>query len=225
MDGTGSMASERDWPPLSAAVIAGGKSIRMGCDKALLAVVEDGPSMLESVLATLGKVAAEVFIVDNDPVRYAGFGAPIVPDVHPGGGALLGIQSAIQHATHAHCLVVACDMPFLNSALLADMARQPRDYDVLVPVLPGASRQRGGFIYQTLHAIYGKSCAPAIQARVDRNELQVIGFFDDVCVREMPAEALTRVDPELLSFFNANTPEALRQARELRLAGEPRSTR
>ena len=216
------VANERHVPPLSAAVIAGGKSSRMGRDKALLTVSEHDPPMLQSVLETLHEVAAEVFIVDNDPVRYGHLGVPIVPDVHPGGGALLGIQSAIRHAMFQHCLVVACDMPFLNAALLARMAREPRSYDVLVPVLPGVSRQRGGCIYQTLHAIYSKDCAPAIQSRVERGELQVVGFFADVHVRELPAEVLAATDPGLLSFFNANTPEALQQARALRLAGEPR---
>jgi molybdopterin-guanine dinucleotide biosynthesis protein A len=64
-------------------------------------------------------------------------------------------------ASHEHCLIVACDMPLLSPAILAYMAAQPRDYDVLIPQTPGVSRQgNSGQIYQTLHAIYS-AAAPS----------------------------------------------------------------
>jgi molybdopterin-guanine dinucleotide biosynthesis protein A len=95
------------------------------------------------------------------------------------------------------------------------MANQPRDYDVLIPYLPGESRQGRGFIYQTLHAIYGKGCLPAIERRLAAGRKQVIGFFDDVRVRPIDEATVRTFDPELRSFFNANTPEALAAARAM----------
>ncbi len=142
---------------LSAAALAGGKSRRMGTDKAFLPLVDGGPPMLALVLDQLSTVADDVTIVANDCERYQQFGARVVPDAHLEIGALGGIHAAVSQAANEHCLVVACDMPFLNAALLQRMASQPRDYDVLVPVIPGESRQGGeGRVYQTLHAIYGK---------------------------------------------------------------------
>jgi molybdopterin-guanine dinucleotide biosynthesis protein A len=90
------------------------------------------------------------------------------------------------------------------------MAAEPRDYDVLVPLIPGESRQRDdGLVYQTLHAIYSKRCLPFIEKRIAEGRKQVVGFFADVRVRTFDVAEITRWDPDLLSFFNANTPEAM----------------
>ena len=122
---------------------------------------------------------------------------------------------------HEHCLVVACDMPFLSGALLRRMADEPRDYDVLVPVIPGESRQGSeGKVFQTLHAIYSKRCLPAIESRIREGKRQVVGFFDAVRVREIDVAEILEWDPELRSFFNANTPDALAAAATLGDAGE-----
>jgi molybdopterin-guanine dinucleotide biosynthesis protein A len=170
--------------------------------------------MLAIVLDRLRQVANDLTIVANDPTPYAPYGVRIVPDMLPGSGALGGIQAALAAAAHEHCLVVACDMPFLSVGLLQRMASAPRDYDVFVPLLSGESRQsRGGLVYQTLHAIYGKGCLPAIETRIMQGDRRVIGFFDDVRVRTLGEDELRRFDPDLSSFFNANTPEALAEAR------------
>lgn len=202
--------------PLSAAALAGGKSSRMGTDKALLPLAEGGPSMLALVLDSLSVVADEVFVVANDQERYGRFGVPVLKDVHPDSGALGGIHTAIQSSTYEHCLVVACDMPFLNTDLLRHMADESRDYDVLVPLVPGQSRQRGdGLVFQTLHAIYGKRCVSLIEERISGGNRQVVGFFEDARVRTISVAEITRWDPSLRSLFNANTPHALSMAAEL----------
>jgi molybdopterin-guanine dinucleotide biosynthesis protein A len=196
--------------PLSAAALAGGQSRRMGTDKALLPLVAGGQPMLGLVIDRLSAVADDVLIVANEHERYASFGARVVPDLHPDVGALAGIQAAITWSAHEHCLVTACDMPFLSLALLRRMASEPRNYDVLVPLMPGESRQRGdGLVFQTLHAIYGKRCLPFIEKRISEGKKQVVGFFEDVRVRTLDVEEIARWDPDLRSFFNANTPEAL----------------
>ena len=204
------------WASLSAAALAGGQSRRMGRDKALLPVVTGGRPMLQLVLDSLWHVAGDVFVVANDPEKYQEFGVGVVPDQHPGIGALGGIQAAIEHSIHEHCLIVACDMPFLSLALLQRMAEEPRDYDVLVPLIPGESRQRGdGLVFQTLHAIYSKRCLPFIEARIGEGRRQVVGFFENVHVRTLEVTEISQWDPSLQSFFNANNPEALNLAAEI----------
>ena len=210
---------------LSAAVLAGGQSRRMGSDKALLPLEEGGPPMLAVVLNLVSVVADDVFIVANDREKYERCGVRVVPDLTPGIGTLGGIQAAIENAVHDHCLVVACDMPFLNVPLLQRMADEPRDYDVLVPLIPGDSRQRGdGLVFQTLHAIYGKQCLPSIEACIAEGKRQVVGFFDHVRVRTLDATEIARWDPSLQSFFNANSPEALTLAVDI-YAGRKREER
>jgi molybdopterin-guanine dinucleotide biosynthesis protein A len=208
--------------PLSAAVLAGGQSSRMGTDKAFLPLIEGGEPMLGTVIGHLHHVAQEVIVIANDRERYERFGTRVVPDLIPGGGALAGIHAGVHHARYDHCLIVACDMPFLNVALLQWMASQPRDFDVLIPLIPGESRQsRNGFVFQTLHAIYGKQCLPAIEARAADGNRQVIGFFESVRVRPISLEAILLHDPERNSFFNANTPEALALAAQIFSDREP----
>jgi molybdenum cofactor guanylyltransferase len=196
--------------PLSAAALAGGESRRMGSDKALLPLVAGGQPMLRLVLEQLAAVSDDVLVVANEKERYASFAVRVVPDLHPRVGALGGIQAAITWSAHEHCLVVACDMPFLSLPLLRRMVAEPRNYDVLVPVIPGESRQRAdGLVFQTLHAIYGKRCLPFIEKRIAEGNKQVISFFEDVRVRSLDLAEIVAWDPELRSFFNANTPEAL----------------
>ena len=201
--------------PLSAAVLAGGQSRRMGQDKALLPLDPGGPPLLRIVLDRLAAVADDRFIVATDRPAYGDFGVPVYGDDVAGAGTLAGIATALRLARHDHCLVVACDMPFLNPSLLAWMAARPRTYDALVPRLPGESKQaRGaGHTWQTLHAIYVKRCLPAINRRLAEDDRKVISFFDGVRVEAVDAEQVRLLDPDLRSFFNANTPEALDSAR------------
>jgi molybdenum cofactor guanylyltransferase len=188
----------------------------MGTDKALLPLVPGGQPMLGVVLERLSAVSNDVFVVANDQERYAALAARVVPDLRRDVGALGGIQAAIASSAHDYCLVVACDMPFLSLPLLHRMADEPRDYDVLVPLVPGESRQRGdGLVFQTLHAIYSKRCLPYIEKWIAEGNKQVVGFFEDVQVRTLGVSEIARWDPGLQSFFNANTPEALRVAAEV----------
>jgi molybdopterin-guanine dinucleotide biosynthesis protein A len=194
----------------------------MGRDKAFLSLVSEGAALIEIVLERLHAVADDVMIVANDRELYGSLDARVVPDLELGLGTLAGIHAAIRGARNDHCLVVACDMPFLNQDLLQAMCSHPRDYDVLVPRLPGESRQgAGGFVFQTLHAIYGKGCVPAIERWIAGGNRQVIGFFGDVRVETMELDDVRKHDPELRSFFNANTPEALAAATDLARSMEP----
>lgn len=201
--------------PLSAAVLAGGKSRRMGTDKALLPLRPGDPPLLRLVLDRVGSVADDVSIIATDRPAYERFGVPIVADRFEAAGTLGGIATALAAAAHDHCLVVGCDLPFLNRRLLSWMVEQSRDYDVLIPRVPGESRQGGGFVLQTLHAIYGRGCLAAIERRLAVGQRQVIGFFEEVRVRTVEPATIEGFDPAFRSFFNANTPEAAAEARRL----------
>ena len=211
--------------PLSAAALAGGQSRRMGTDKALLPLVPGGQPMLEVVLEQLSAVSDDVSWWPMIGARYEALGARVVPDLHREVGALGGIQAAIASSAHDHCLVVACDMPFLSLPLLRRMADEPRDYDVLVPLIPGESKQRDdGLVFQTLHAIYSKRCLPFIEKRIAEGNKQVVGFFEDVHVRTLDVEEIARWDPDLWSFFNANSPEAMLVAAQVGARGNATPT-
>jgi molybdopterin-guanine dinucleotide biosynthesis protein A len=213
------MATSRPLP-VSAAILAGGRSTRMKTDKAMLSLHPGAPPLGAIVVDRMREVANDVFLVSPPRSEYDAFGVPVLPDLYGEAGALGGIASALVHARHDACLLVACDMPFLHVDLLRWMAELPRRYDVLVPVLSGESRQGGKFVFQTLHAIYAKRCLPVIERALAANRRQVIGFYSDVAVVTIVEEEIRRFDPEFRSFFSVNTPEALAIARRWSSAGE-----
>ena len=200
--------------PISGAVLAGGRSSRMGTDKALLALEPDGPPLAAIVVELLKVVCEEVFLVAAPRPGYPGFGVPVLGDLYGETGPLGGIASAVAQSRHEFCLVVSCDMPFLNLDLLRWMAAKPRKYDVLVPRLRGESRQGSRSVFQTMHAIYGKGCLPAMERALTAERLRTVSFFDEVEVEPIDEDDVRRFDPELRSFFSVNTPEALATARE-----------
>ena len=184
---------------VSAAVMAGGRSRRMGRDKAWLDV-GDGRPIVQRVIDVLSEVADEVFIVANDD-RYHALGRRVVPDSFPDGGALGGIATALAAATHDRVIVAACDMPFLRSEVFRLLIERSEGADAVVP--------RTGGEYEALHALYTKACLAPIERALAAGRMRVISFFDDVRVRAIDETDLRAVDPDLASFTNVNTPEEL----------------
>lgn len=191
--------------PLSVAILAGGLSRRMGQDKALLEF--GGRTLLEQVIDRARAVADEMFLVATSRPEYDRFGLRLVPDRHPRAGPLGGIYTAVAASKHQFCLVLACDLPFVNPDLLAYMASVERDYDVLVPSLAAERSDQGGKeTLETLHAIYSKACLPAMERQLNEGIFKIIAFYSEVRVRRIPEDVVRQFDPQLLSFFNTNTP-------------------
>jgi molybdopterin-guanine dinucleotide biosynthesis protein A len=179
------------YPPTTGVVLAGGRSTRLGQDKALLRLA-GGQTLVGTAVATLHPLVAEVVVVASDGQRLGDLPARIVPDVYPDGGALGGIYSGLLAAQHDHALVVACDMPFLSPALLRHLLALPRDYDVLLPRLAGG-------LLEPLHAIYSRACLDTIERQLAAKRYRVVGFLDRVRVRYVDEPELRRFDPELRS--------------------------
>lgn len=183
---------------VSVAVLAGGQSKRMGQDKAFLEV--GGRRVIDRVLARVKPLTDDLFIGTNSPEKYREFGLRLVPDVYPDKAALGGIYSAIAAARYARVLIVACDMPFLKTELLQHLIELAPTADVVAPLIEPPQPE-------TLHAVYGKNCLPAIEPRLRANKLRVIGFFEAVSVRYVERDEVARFDPEFYSFLNMNTPD------------------
>ncbi|MDE3113355.1 MAG: molybdenum cofactor guanylyltransferase [Chloroflexota bacterium] len=184
---------------VSAAVVAGGKSRRMGRDKGWLDL-GDGRPLVRRVIDVASQVADEVFLVAND-ARYASLGLRVVPDRFPAGGVLGGIATGLGAARHERVLVVACDMPFLQADVLRLLVERGEGYDAVVPKV--------GEEYEPLHALYTKACLPHIERALAAGKMRVISFFGDVRVRAIDEAELRAVDPDLRSITNVNTPEEL----------------
>ncbi|MCI0712966.1 MAG: molybdenum cofactor guanylyltransferase [Chloroflexi bacterium] len=189
------------------AIIAGGQSSRMGRDKSFVELA--GQPVIKHVMERVeGLGQAETILITNHMAAYAHLDLPMFSDVLPDKGSLGGIYTAIYYSQQPHTLVVACDMPLLNTDLLRYMVGLLDDEtDVIVPTVEGYP--------QGLHAIYGKECLDLIQQRLEANRLKVIGFYGDVQVRYIDEAEYQPIDPHGHSFFNVNTPEDLERARQL----------
>lgn len=181
----------------SVAILAGGQSRRMGQEKAFLPV--GGRPVIQRVLWSVADLSDDLLIVTNTPDMYRYLGERMVSDVYPGKGALGGVYTAINAALHPHCLVVACDMPFLSTDLLSHLMTLSAGFDVVIPLIREFP--------ETMHAIYGKACLEPIKMRLSANQLKIIDFFEDVRVQYVSREEVARYDPTFRSFLNMNTPD------------------
>ena len=191
---------------LSAAILAGGQSSRMGTNKALAQVA--GKPIIERVIERVRPLVDELVIVTNTPEVYAWLGLPAFADLIPGKGPLGGLYTAVSSTRSQHTLAVSCDQPFLNAEVLRYLTGLRAGFDVVVPLAPDGYPQ-------SMQAVYSKACLGPIRARIDADRLKVIGFFPDVRVREVPAGEIAHLDPERNSFVNVNTPEDLAEAERL----------
>lgn len=194
--------------PFTLAIIAGGRSRRMGRDKALVKL--HGRPMLAHVIERVsGLGQAQTLLVSNDHAAHARFSLPMVRDSLPDAGSLGGIYTALMHSRHGHTLVVACDMPTLSPALLAYMLelREEGEYDVIVPRVAGYP--------QGLHAVYSQACVAPIRSKIEAGRLKVIGFHDQVRVRYLDEDEWHPLDPTGQALSNVNTPEELAAAATL----------
>lgn len=194
--------------PVAGIVLAGGKSQRMGTDKARIAL-PDGRPVILSVVEVLKSICGEVVVVTEATGRYSDLALPArrVTDIVPGCGPMGGLHAGLRAIDAPFALAVACDMPFLNPRLLRYMADLPRDYDALVPSIGG--------IRQPLHTIYAKGCLATVEDLLAGGLLALTDLLTRVRVRPLPFATVRRFDPEGLSFLNLNEPEDLMRVRAI----------
>lgn len=191
-------------PSLSIVVLAGGRSRRLGRDKALLPFA--GTILVQHVVDRLATLSTDVLVVTRVDQHLAVRGARGVEDIRPEGGVLAGIVAGLEAAHNEWCLVVGCDMPFVNPDLVGYMISQTPGYDVVVP------HPEVG--YEPLHALYHRRCAPAVRRALEAGEMRVVSFYASLRIRCIGPVELAHHDPQGRSFFNINSPEDLAQAAE-----------
>jgi molybdopterin-guanine dinucleotide biosynthesis protein A len=184
-------------------ILAGGKSRRMGRDKAFLPF--GAGVLIERVIEVVRQVTAEVILVTNTPVRYEPFGLPMFTDVIPEAGSLGGLYTGLVASSTPYSLCLACDMPFVRPEFLRVLCAMAPAADVVIP--------RNAKDFQPLCAVYSQACREPIRQKIATGRLKITGFFDQVSVRVLAGDALARYDPHDLMFFNANTPEEYEHAR------------
>jgi molybdopterin-guanine dinucleotide biosynthesis protein A len=194
--------------PCTGVILAGGQASRYGGRPKGLERVH-GERVIDRVARVLAATTDSLLLIANDPGASAWLrDVRVERDVRPGIGSLGGIHAALVHAATA-VIVVAWDMPFVPSGLLAELRSLGEDADVVAP--ESGSSRRG---LEPLCAYYSPACIAPIERSIDADDRRVIGFFDQVRVARLPAEDVRRFgDPERL-FMNVNSPDELALAEQ-----------
>jgi molybdenum cofactor guanylyltransferase len=185
----------------TAFILAGGKSSRMGTDKALLNY--RGECLIRYPIRLFQQLSPDVRII-GDPSRYARFGLPVIADCVPSHGPLSGIYTGLKSSSTQYNLFLACDMPLMRPEFFELLFSKSANGDAVV------MRFEDGFI-EPLCSIYSVACLPAIEANFAAGMFKISHFFSRVAVayvgeREFQQQGLSR---EI--FTNINTPEQFRQ--------------
>ena len=195
---------------ITGVVLAGGKSTRMGRDKASIEV--GGETLAKRAVNGLWMIFHDVIAAANDPAPFAGLKVRTVPD-RLGSGPLAGIAAALEAASDPLIFCCAVDMPFLVPELVRHLCglAEVEGYDIVVP--RGEGEGRASPVEPTF-AVYGKGCLSRFQERLAAGRYKIDAAFEGLHVRVVEPEEVARHDPRRLSFRNVNTPEDLQKAIE-----------
>lgn len=225
-------------------VLAGGRSSRMGTDKATLII--GGEPLLRRIVGRLRRALADTLVIgppelaallqpsalgqttkrvnghESEPITGRITTTRVIPDAQPGLGPLGGLATALGAITTSYAFVIACDMPFVQPALIRIQARLALANDTMTgaptqrasdtpPAAVSASPAYDVVALRTaqglepLHAVYARACLPSVIAQLAAHELAMWRLLARLHVRELTADEVARADPQGLSTLNANT--------------------
>ncbi len=198
------MSKEREY---SAIILAGGQSSRMGRPKAELPFALG--TMLDYVVSEMMRVFDELVVAVANPRRYAweGIGIRVIFDDVPDRGPASSLEQALREIRFDRAFVCSCDVPFVNGDLARKLCEMLGDDDALIPHVGGK--------LQTLHAVYRKRCVKVLATMRKSGEHRLHEIVKFAKVRIVPEDEIRALDPELLTFFNVNTPEDYQRALKL----------
>jgi molybdopterin-guanine dinucleotide biosynthesis protein A len=177
-------------------ILVGGKSRRMGRDKAFLKV--EGVPIFERVLAVFKESFRQIALIGDREERFAAYGLPVLPDIYPG-SSLGGLYTGLCHATTQYVFVASCDLPYPNAQVLRYLCSLREGFDAVV-----LSTAEG---YEPLFALYSKQCLGPMKALLDSGDFCAYAYYPQISVRYVPYAELAHLDPDGKAFLNVNTPE------------------
>ena len=210
-----SLNADKNPFPVTGVILAGGKSRRMGENKALMKLGND--SLIGHAIHRMRLLTDELLIITNSPTEYGHLGVSMHGDILPDTGALGGIYTGLTHASHDAVLCVACDSPFLAPKLLTYLVSVLGEYDAVMPET-FTHHDDTQVTLQTLCAVYSKRCLPIIASMLRESELRVHALQERAHINRISPEIWREFDPDGMSFFNINTPEDFETGKTLILS-------
>lgn len=196
-------------PPLresmTGIVLAGGKSSRMGFNKAFIQLKEK--RFIDHTVEVLKELFDEVIVVVKDVRAYSYLDARVVKDILDDQCSLVGLYTGLLSTTREYSFVTACDMPFLKKEVIHYLASLREGYDAVIPIHDG--------YYEPLHGVYSRRCLKVLEERIREGDYRIKALFRTLRIRGVEGKELRALDPELTSFVNINTREDLKRLKEL----------
>lgn len=191
----------------TAIILAGGKSSRMGTNKALLTI--KGKTVIERITDELKPIVKKMVIVTNSFEEYEFLNIPMVEDEWKGFGPLAGIHAGLTASQTERNLIVACDMPFISPNLGSVLLEELEEYDTVVPEISGQ--------LHPLFAAYKRDVVNEVKNALEKEQLRIRSIFEHFHVKIMSEQELCRSGFEIQEsdFFNMNHPEEYEQAKKM----------
>jgi molybdenum cofactor guanylyltransferase len=190
----------------AAIILSGGKSSRMGTNKALLKINEK--TNIERIADTLKPLFDDIILVTNNPESYEFLGLKMVKDHYPGMGPLAGVHAGLNHSNYDVNVIVACDMPFVSGELAQTLIQLCSHYDAVVPVING--------IQHPLFAVFKKEIAGEVAGSIEEGNLRMkhlLNRLQVLYVTEKELQSYSHFNLEKV-FFNMNHPNEYEDAKK-----------
>jgi len=187
-------------PRITAIILAGGKSSRIGSDQDKAILKLNGKRLIDIVISKLKHIVGDNIIIVGPPEKYPSYKQVV--------RLLVGLYSGLKTSASRYNLVVGCDMPFIKVELLQYMRDKIDSNDIIIP------RYAKSYV-EPLCAIYSKDCLEVMGRNIEAGILSIRKIFPYLKVKYIEEKEIKRVDPELNSFFNINYKEDFIRAKEL----------
>ena len=182
-------------------ILAGGQNKRFaGTNKAFKQVGK--ASIFEHIYGIFRELFDQILLVTNQPEKYLAWDIPMATDLIDIRSSLTGLHTGLFHTATPYAFFAACDTPFLKKEVVQVVlnAIEP-NLDIVVP-----QTELG---YEPLCAAYSRHCL------LEKRQFQIQRLFKTMRTLKISETTLRDIDPDLISFFNINTPEDLERARQM----------
>ncbi len=190
----------------AAIILSGGKSSRMGTNKALLKINEK--TNIERIRDELAKHFSDIVLVTNEPEKYEFLNLNMTSDQYTDKGPLAGLHAGLEASPYDVNVLVACDMPFISGELAKFLAESCNGYDAVIPVIDG--------VQNPLFAAYHKKVAAIAAQKIESGRLAIKAMLDELNVLYLSEKQMEKFSQHRLdrAFFNMNKPQEYEHAKK-----------
>jgi len=197
--------------PCTGVILSGGLNMRFaGRDKAFLPVGEK--RILDRLYEVFCRLFEDIILVTNTPLQFLDWNLTIVTDLFDRRSSLTGIHAGLFFMKTPFAFFSACDTPFLRKELVETLMNHiEKNVDIIMPETTAGM--------EPLCAIYSKRCLERAEQHLKQNKFKIQQALRKQRIKIVPENILRTADPELISFFNVNTPEDLVRAEAMIASG------